>query len=421
VSRPTGRLAAFLTAGSWIDGRLLLLAAVAVYLAVIAIGRTLLNVDLWPSLGVPSGPSLFFDARNVTAAAECRRLGYDPLVDNPCDPRGRAMFYPRVWLLLRFLGLDQSHTDLFGVLLGLGLLGVLWFLVGRVTVGAGVVLTLAVCSPSVMFAVERANMDVALLSLVGVAALGWRRGTGPDALVSPILVLLAAVAKLYPVFGLAAYLVSGSRKAALAAVGCGVVFVVYAIATLGDIAVVVRTAIQGQHHAFGARILLSRAYQLVAGQPLGAGSALTQLLALLALGVAAMAVFAAFRRRSTPAPQLEPVTSTMLAWWLGTVIFVGSFAISNSFDYRLVFLLLTLPQLLRWASGQDAQQRLASATLLSVILLLWIGALSMPLRLADELVTWATVGLFVALSAQVLPPLRLLPAGRVARAGTERA
>lgn len=416
MSRRSPRLTRLLATGPRVDGRLVLLAAVAVYLAVITIGRTLLNVDLWPWLGVPSGPSLFFDARNVTAAAECRRLGLDPLVDNPCDPRGRAMFYPRVWLLLRFLGLNQSHTDLFGVLLGLGLLVVLWFLAGRVTAGAGVVLALAVCSPSIMFALERANMDVALFSVVGVAALGWRRGRGAGALVSPALVLLAAVAKLYPVFGLAAYLVSGSRRAALVAVGCGVAFLVYAIATLGDIAVVLRTATQGQHHAFGARILLSRSYQLVAGQPLGAGSGVTQLLALLALGIAAGAVFVAFRRRGAAAFLGEPVSSEMLAWWLGTAIFVGSFAISNSFDYRMVFLLLTLPQLLRWACGQDAQQRLASVTLMAVILLLWIGALSMPLRLADELVTWATVGLFVAMSARVAPPLTLFGARRAPRA-----
>jgi hypothetical protein len=41
---------------------------------------------------------LFYDARNVAAAADCwAALGFDPLVDNPCDPAGRVMVYPRVW------------------------------------------------------------------------------------------------------------------------------------------------------------------------------------------------------------------------------------------------------------------------------------------------------------------------------------
>src|SRR5688500_14920852 len=98
------------------DGRIVVILAVAAYLAVTASFRLLWHVDLWPRLGVPSGPSLFYDARNVAAAAECRQLGYDPLVHNPCDPSGRPMNYPRVWLLLRFLGLQGSHTLIFGAL-----------------------------------------------------------------------------------------------------------------------------------------------------------------------------------------------------------------------------------------------------------------------------------------------------------------
>ena len=64
-------------------------------------------------LAVPrrsAGPSLFFDARNLTAAWECQRLGYDPLYENPCDPWGRPLMYLRPWLLSACLGLDQSHT-----------------------------------------------------------------------------------------------------------------------------------------------------------------------------------------------------------------------------------------------------------------------------------------------------------------------
>jgi hypothetical protein len=73
------------------------LAAVALYGLAVAAARAGWEVDLWPSLGVNSAPTLFYDARNVAAAADCWALGYDPLVDNPCDPAGRVMVYPRVW------------------------------------------------------------------------------------------------------------------------------------------------------------------------------------------------------------------------------------------------------------------------------------------------------------------------------------
>ena len=123
-----------------VDGRMVLLAAVAAYLAVIAAGRRVWGVDLWPMLGVPSGPSLFFDARNLTAAWECDRLGYDPLYDNPCDPWGRPLMYLRPWLLLGVLGLDQSHTVVLAAVLMAAMFLSFSALVGRVPAGTGIVL-----------------------------------------------------------------------------------------------------------------------------------------------------------------------------------------------------------------------------------------------------------------------------------------
>jgi len=71
-ARSTARL---LTWGSAVDGRLILVGVVIVYLAIIATARLVWGVDVWPLLGVPSGPSLFFDARNLKAACESSRLG----------------------------------------------------------------------------------------------------------------------------------------------------------------------------------------------------------------------------------------------------------------------------------------------------------------------------------------------------------
>src|SRR5580765_8094929 len=93
-------LSRLLTWRSSVDGRWVVAGAVLVYLSFVATGRLLWGVDLWPFLGVPSGPSLFFDARNLTAAWESSRLGYDPLYVNPRDPWGRPLMYLRPWLLL---------------------------------------------------------------------------------------------------------------------------------------------------------------------------------------------------------------------------------------------------------------------------------------------------------------------------------
>src|ERR687892_1044090 len=110
VNRTFYKLSRVLSHGPHQDGRLLIAAMAGVYLLAVAGGRAIFSFDLWPHLGVPVGPSLFFDGRNVAAAAECRDLGFNPLVHNPCDPWGRPMVYPRVWLALRWLGLEEYHT-----------------------------------------------------------------------------------------------------------------------------------------------------------------------------------------------------------------------------------------------------------------------------------------------------------------------
>ena len=56
-------------------------------------------------------------------------------------------------------------------------------------------------------------------------------------------------------------------------------------------------------------------------------------------------------------------------FWAGAGIYVATFALVRSSDYRLVFLLLTIPQLLRWAA---VRRVFAIATLGAVLLTLWL-------------------------------------------------
>ena len=258
--QPLRRLLEF---GPGLDGRIVMAAGIALYLAAIAAARLGWGIDLWPFLGVPTAPSHFFDARNLTAAWECQRLGYDPLYQSPCDPRRRPLMYLRPWLLFGVFGLDQSHT----VALAVGLIALMFLtfaaLVGRVSAGTGVILALACCSPAVMFAVERANMDIALFSILAAAALIWRGFPRVAQLLSPTLVLAAATAKIYPVFALPAFLFTRRRVAVRAAFCCTAAFAVYVAWFYRDVVHAAQIAIQGQGFSFGARILAAHLYHQV--------------------------------------------------------------------------------------------------------------------------------------------------------------
>jgi hypothetical protein len=312
-----------------------------------------------------------------------------------------------VWLALRFLGLDQSDTVALALLFIALFLVAVYLLMGRITLGRGVLLAVAVCSPSVMFAVERANLDIVVFTLMVVAVLAWRAGRLSTQSLSPIVVFVGATAKIYPVFGLPAYLFLRRRAPALLAISCAAAFAVYTVITLGDIQAIARVAPQGQDHSYGARILPSAIYHLVVPDRWQGGLLSKQLLVIVPV-VAVGTIIWLLGRRRLPLPDERADSATRLAFFLGSLIFLGTFAVANNFDYRLVFTLLTLPQLFDWAREEHGEPRgrLAAITIVALLTLLWIGALSEPLRLGDEVVTWAVVGMFVALLGASVPRLR---------------
>jgi hypothetical protein len=403
-ARSTARL---LTWGSAVDGRLVVVGALIVYLAIIAAGRLVWGVDMWPWLGVPSGPSLFFDARNLTAAWESNRLGYDPLYVSPRDPWGRPLMYLRPWLLLGALGLDQSHTIVIGVGLVTTMFVTFVLLAGRVTLGAGIVLAFAACSPAVMFAVERANMDIALFSVLALALLLWRAFPRAATVGSPVFVLAGAMAKLYPIFALPGFVVTSSRAASRAAFVCMAIFAVYCVYSLKDIVHVAQIATQGETFSYGARILPAHLYHQVGAERWAGPAAVKQLLAMVPLACLALLIVIRVRRRLGPrGAESAPSTAALLGFHIGALIYLGTFATANNFDYRLVFLLLTLPQLIEWAALPAHRLcSLAAATLLSILILLWVGSLSERLQLWDELASWIVAGQLTALIAVTLPSL----------------
>jgi hypothetical protein len=104
-------------------------------------------------------------------------------------------------------------------------------------------------------------------------------------------------------------------------------------------------------------------------------------------------------------------TAELLAFRMGALVYLGTFIAGNSFDYRLVCLLLVLPGLLRWPTPDGAERAAAlpRATLAAVLLMLWIGALSEQLLLWDELVSWSVAGLLAALLVRSVLPVVAQP------------
>ena len=191
------------------------------------------------------------------------------------------------------------------------------------------------------------------------------------------------------------------------ALACIGVFALYALTFAGDLAANVRTTPQGQHYMFGVRILPSTVYHIVVAENWETSAIIKQLIAVIPLIVGLPIVWLVGRRRLPPS---DPGATgwRRLSFYMGALLYLGPFALGNSWDYRLVFTLLLFPQLFAWIQDRSPDPRgwLAATTTLSILVMLWVGTLGVPLGTFDELATWATASLVVTLIAASIPPLR---------------
>src|SRR5581483_7836588 len=397
---PARRLAAVRTR---MRGRVTAAALVGGYFCLLA---ALGGYDHWGRLGVfpvdRSRPLWFGDLRSVTSAWECARRGLAVLPRNPCDPWQRPANYPHLWVWPTFLGLGPGDTFALGFVVGaFFLIAALAVLPRNAGVLAGAVYGLALCSPAVMLGVQRGNVDLLLFALLVAAALVAGR-----ALVAGVLVFVAAVLKLFPIFAVGLLLRRARRAAWLVGAAVLAGFAIYAAGTLDTIREIRRVVPQVNDTSFGVRRFSDWAAAALTGHS-------SPVVWDAAVVVAAVVVALLLRRRLRA--HLAPGGERELdLFWAGACVYVASYALYRSFDYRLCFVLMTVPLLLRWSRQRRA---LAAVTLLALFGTLWLDA---PWR-GVPLLSWLARSHVVALPPVVLAQLVLflgLVAGLVATAPT---
>jgi hypothetical protein len=205
---------------------------------------------------------------------------------------------------------------------------------------------------------------------------------------------------------LLAFLPVQRRGTRIAAGTALLAFAAYVVAIRDDVTTISQAATQGQYYSYGARILLGELYHGVIGEQWGGSRVLAQGLVVIAALLLGFALWLWLRRSRRAAEHVAPPeTSDLIAFRIGALIYLGTFVIGNSFDYRLVFLLLVLPQLLRWpaSGGAEPIATLPRITIVVVLLELWLSTLSQQLRLWDEILSWTLAGMLLVLLARSTP------------------
>jgi hypothetical protein len=348
-------------------------------------------------LGVEPFRFPFLDAHAVLAAIECHRLGIDVYAWNPCDALGRFHVYSPLWLHLSILPVTTAWTNPVGLVLDVCFLAGLVALPPAQRPITTVVMSAAVVSPAVIFALERANNDLLmflLAMLAGCLALrsGWPRLLGYAAIV------VAAALKFYPVTLLIlAWREPWPRCLMILALSLTALLV----CLLPETASLLRVLPLVPTGDIGA-VTLPQGLIAKMDWPAWAGWVIYAVLLFVA---APMAFRLSYAMQSGLAgiPEAERVFLTV-----GAALMVGCFFAGQSIGYRAIHLLFVLPALQLAAEANPRIGRLAVA---SVLWAMWgdalrtdPGGVADALWLVDQCVWWIVITI---LSGCLLALLRL--------------
>jgi hypothetical protein len=300
----------------------------------------------------------FVDFHGVLSAAECSRRGVDVYISNPCDIFGRVHMYSPLWLTLIPSSLGTADTWWAGAAVAITfLLSLAWLCPARTWQEFLIFLALC-CSSAVVFATERANIDIVVFILTLIAGKTFASQTYRPASYSAI--FLAAALKFYPFAALSAVTADRTRQAlligalgVLAAIGFEIVWhreIALAIEhfpvryDLDSDMFSARDLVEGPVEYFPNLLSFIKPH----------ARALTFFLILLSIIAAASAAILLQARSICLVREPEETV-----WFLcGGAMIVFCFFVGHNIHYRAILLLLTVPLLFAWTRTNGPTVRL---------------------------------------------------------------
>jgi hypothetical protein len=216
-----------------------------------------------------------------------------------------------------------------------------------------------------MLAVERGNIDLYVFGLVALAVL-W---AAKHRTLSETVLWFAAVLKIFPVFAFPVCFRENKRRAVttLVIASCG--FLLYVLATFPDMVQIRAVTPHPTLFGFGCMTLVDGIgkWQVMHGHQNNFTTAFRSLGLLVALAVALSAGWSGMKHSRPNASSSRKLD----AFRAGALIYIGVFFIGNNYEYRLIFLLLCLGQLLMWMRNDLEYRAKAALAILALLLAVW--------------------------------------------------
>ena len=378
------------------------------------------KLNLMSFVGVPVISNYTFaDLRVVTTASDCIRKGFDPLYENPCYIMGSLQLnYPRIWQGLSMFGLTESQTVPIGFASAFLFYTcfVFIFLPKKINIKENVLYLSCLFSPAVLLLVERGNVDIIIFILVAIAIPFVNRNEFMKRAIGYSILLFASVLKLFPLFGFVIYIREFKKDKKRALIFGSILlflFVAYIVFTINDIRAIASITPKGTSWSYGFQVFFMTNDRVIHSL-LSLTHVNDTLLAIILKYLPYVALISAISitlvlsflyRKSDKFAYVERIQTHIISFQIGASIFIGTFMLGNNWDYRLVFLLFCIPQLVEWSRASKKILSLPNMTLAFILLTLWssfwINYSTFAHNLLEELTNWmilANLILLVSLS-----------------------
>ena len=155
-------------------------------------------IPAWRAIGVPAMLPRFADLSTIPEGLETLRQGKDPLVTNPADALGRQVNYPRIWLhLFSALRINVKNVWVVAIPFCVFYLTCISVLIAQAKYASdALILLIASLSIAPLLALERGNNDLFVFSLIFLGCLTTNRYLKSLALAA------ASLLKIFPIVGM---------------------------------------------------------------------------------------------------------------------------------------------------------------------------------------------------------------------------
>jgi len=283
-------------------------------------------VSVWSVFRVPTMSPPFMDLHAITDGVKTLKEGGDPLINNPADPLHRRLPYPRIWAhLFSWLGIRESDIPIIGIAFCvLYLICISWLIVRCESSLGALILLIAGLSVAPLFAIERGNIDLLIFFLVFLGCAITNKFLKSGAF------LAATVLKIYPIAALAVDAIRRPLKTNIVPIAA----VLFAAALWTwqwrELNAMRQAAPVSEYFAFGVLVLRAQAAHMS-----------WKFFAVCCAVAALIAVIAWMIRPNLDESQLKSKLGEMFLVFGG--IYVFTFTVGSNYNYRLIFLLPTLP------------------------------------------------------------------------------